>query len=311
MDTTPGKAAAAAMTLLLTVLALLPPGQAAPDGDTSRTFYFFPAVSATVQNPGIGFFGTGNNFASICAIGFTGSIAVPPPANVYLSNLRMYLNTGTTANLAALGYVGIPFFCPPLLMVGPPSPTNLYGLYVPAMAAGAALNIHLEETLGTLRPIGEVGVVTATDWDLGVCAVPNVVFTPAPPPMGSSAVKCGAANNAWIAVRDGNPKLTSATTGDVLADEVVAVGTGDVYVISCARNDISWVSPFPPFAGTRVADTHDYALLVDPTVPPAVIVADVLNHLGGAPPLQGVYDQSGDNGNPCDNGGPADGPLLY
>jgi hypothetical protein len=135
--------------------------------------------------------------------------------------------------------------------------------------------------------------------------------------IGSRNAQCGAANNAWIAVREADSKRDTFISGDLQTDEVVAVGTGDVYVISCLTNDISWINTSPPSTGTRVAESHDYALLLDPTAAAATIVGDMVAHLLGTGPsgqpwlIPGVYDLGGDNGNICDaTGAPADSALL-
>jgi hypothetical protein len=318
--------AATAAIALFAALALLPSATAA-NGDLSRTFYRQETGYAEAKAPGIGFYAPNG---SLCAVGFTAG-QVFPVATLYLydENARIYLNLkagGTfVPALAPAPGIGPAIPCPAPLVIGTLDPAG-YKLVISALNVYATLDhIHLSVLNSLQRPVTETSVETSGEWDIGACLVADTKFDyvndangfdplGAGLPIGSRAAQCGAANNAWIAVREADSKLDSFITGDLQTDEVVAVGTGDVYVISCTTNDISWLNTSPPSTGTRVANSHDYALLIDPTSAPDVIAAHVVAHLLDLTTprlLPGVYDLGGDNGNICDaTGAPADSALL-
>jgi hypothetical protein len=318
--------AAPATIALFAALALLPAVQAAPDGDLSRTFYRQEVAFIEAKAPGIGFHAPNG---SLCYIGYTAG-QIPQPS--YYDNLRIYLNLKAGAlAIPGPGAIGPAIPCPAPLVIGTLDP-NGYKLVISALNVYATLDhIHLNAGIGAQRPSTETDVATSGEWDIGACRVADTKFSFVVDTngfdvlgvlqptilIGSRNAQCGAANNAWIAVREADSKMDTFISGDLQTDEVVAVSTGNVYVISCLTNNISWINTSPPSTGTRVANSHDYALLLDPTVAATTIVGDVAAHLLGTGPagqpwlIPGAYDLGGDNGNICDaTGAPADSALL-
>ncbi|HUR63655.1 MAG TPA: hypothetical protein VM241_04150 [Candidatus Thermoplasmatota archaeon] len=330
--------AATAAIALFAALALLPAATAGAPGDISRTFYRQEPGYADLKDPGIGFFGVSDPAASACIVALTGGQLFPPAELfVYFEQDRIYTNVkaGFTT-IPAIGAVGPVFACPALLLIGPEDPVG-YQLYIGGINVAATLDhIHMSELVGTQQPLDEQQIPTASEWDIGVCKWSDAVFTlqtpndekgaissitgSLPAPLNqitaSKAIKCGASNNLWVAVREADPRLTSPTTGDLQTDEVLATTAtgGPYYFVSCVQTTVSTFTP-PSTVGTRTAISHDWALVVGAGDAPADIVAAILNHkVGPSAPRtieQGMYDLSGDNGNPCDAAGaPADTPLL-
>jgi hypothetical protein len=302
--------------VLLAAVLLAPLTQAYPNGDISRTFYS-QVGAVTVGSPGLGFFGVSDP-SSMCALAANGGTTFSGPL-WYYENSRAYFNgNGNSVFLPGPGALGPPLACPAPLVIGLPDPAG-YQLMVPDLTVDiAATTIHLDALVGTQRA-GYTETVTGADWDLGVCPWDQTDLDAQfdaksgffPAPVGTRQASC----RNWLFVRDANPNLDSGrTTGAVALEKVIPVGTGSAYVISCLTLSISWVdSNGNP--GTRIAQSHDYALVVDPTDDVLLETLPALwKHMGpgfGTAFMEGVYDLGGDNGDPCNAvGAPLDIPLL-
>jgi len=333
--------AATAAIALFAAMALLPAAQAAAPGDISRTFYRQEPGFAELKSPGLGFFGN-TNHGSVCIIAFgAGQILPPAEEFFYYEQARIYTNVKEGfANIP--GPVSVPVFggagplpnCPAPLVVGALDPTGYSLVFGGANVAVTLDHIFLSALIGTQQPVTEIDTATSAEWDVGVCPYTAASFTAQaindpkgqfssitgslPAPLNTITGSTHIACSAWTAVREADSHLTSFTTGNLQTDEVQpADGNGPYYFVSCLDNNISWINVVPPVVttGTRTASSHDWALVVGANDAPAAIAAAVQKHLVGAAPvgtlLQGLYDLSGDNGNPCDAAGaPADTPLL-
>ncbi|HUR63257.1 MAG TPA: hypothetical protein VM241_02130 [Candidatus Thermoplasmatota archaeon] len=298
------------LAVALAAMTLLPAVQAAP-GDIHRTFYRQEVGSFDVKEPGIGFFG-------VTGQGSTCGPYVPPTdhsGGLYYEQARIYTNlkVGFFEIPGPMG-VGPVVACPRQAIRGEPDPAG-YQLVISGINLAATLgNIHMDTQLGTQQPVFyQETPIGPTDWDIGVCRWSDAKFTPSSFGFGSKAIKCGDTNSAWISMRDATPRLNTVSSGDVQTDEVDAGFRDDpVYYVSCMTTTISFFDRHTGVTGVRTSTSHDWALVTSHLNGKANIQAAVTNHLvGPAPPGtigQGMYDESGDNGNPCE--AYPDSPLL-
>ncbi|HUR64321.1 MAG TPA: hypothetical protein VM241_07560 [Candidatus Thermoplasmatota archaeon] len=305
--------------------------------DLSLTYYHQEPGFADMERPGVGFLGV-TDPDSACIVAWAGGQVFPPAESdlAYHNQARIYLNLKAGfKTIPGPGAIGPAFQCPRNLVVAGALDPGGYQLFISGMDVAATVDkIHLSEVPGALG-FSDTGVVTSTDWEIGVCPWASALFTkttindpegyfsqltgPLSNPLnqvtGSSRIWCGYGNNAWTAVRDATPALDSSITGNVLVDEVDQ-GPDPVYFVSCVTSNVAWSATNPPSIGTRTASSHDWALVLPTQISSiANIGAAILHHLVGSnPPMtlgQGLYDLNGDNGTPCDAAGaPAKTALL-